>query len=64
MVLLLFKGLFVATVEVARSVDETIFAERIATLKTMMKEVGIEYAACIPGKSPALLCPKVPSLPL
>ncbi|THU55910.1 hypothetical protein C4D60_Mb11t11630 [Musa balbisiana] len=45
-------------VEVARSVDETIFAERIATLKTMMKEVGIEYAASIPGKSPALLCPK------
>uniref|UniRef100_A0A804L712 SF4 helicase domain-containing protein n=1 Tax=Musa acuminata subsp. malaccensis TaxID=214687 RepID=A0A804L712_MUSAM len=44
--------------EVARPGDETIFAERIAHLKTKMKEVGIEYAACIPGKSPALLCPK------
>lgn len=64
MVLLLFKGLFVATVEVARPGDETIIAERIAYLKTKLKEVGIEYAACIPGKSPALLCPKVPPLPL
>ncbi|CAL9075667.1 unnamed protein product [Musa textilis] len=45
-------------VKVARPDDETIVAKRIAYLKTKIKEVGIDDAACKPGTSPPLICPK------
>ncbi|RRT35356.1 hypothetical protein B296_00057011 [Ensete ventricosum] len=50
-------GLFVATVEVARPGNETTSARRIAHLKTKMKKVGIQNAACIPGGTTLMLCP-------